>query len=372
MSGETLRIVHIITPSKLAGAELYMIALAEQLDADGHHNIVLCKRQAQAVMDECLRRGIDARPVRLYGKADVSAPLRLARAIGKARADIVHTHLSTASLWGAWGARIAGTPSVATVQGQNTATCYRFVDRLIANSRAVKQHIVDQGIPADRIDVVYNAIDVSAFSRTLSTKEAKRRLGLDPDRFVVGTAAHLSPKKGHADLLQSARRVIQQVPDAHFVFLGDGPMRAELTASAEQWGIASRVSFLGFRRDVPEVMSAYDVFVLASWWEPFGLVVVEAMALGVPVIGTRAGGAPEVVVEGQTGLLVPPKNPQALAEAIVRLAADSDLRRTMAAAGPSRAAIFDIAPKAHEVLAVYEATIEAKMHGRRTLSQDAE
>ncbi len=360
MNRDSLRILHVITPSKLAGAELYMITLAEQLDADGHSNIVLCKRQADAVIEECRKRDVEVRPARLYGKADVSAPFRLATQIRKERADIVHTHLSTASLWGGLGARIAGTPSVATVQGRNTATCFRFVDRLIANSAAVKQHVVQQGIDPGRIDVVYNAVDISSFARTLSTEEAKRRIGLDPDRLVVGTTAHLSPKKGHTDLLTSARQVIDRVPNAHFVFLGDGPMRGELTAMAEDLGVASHVTFLGFRRDVAEVMSAYDVFVLASWWEPFGLVLVEAMALGVPVIGTRAGGAPEVVVEGETGLLVPPKDADVLAESIVRLATSPEMRCDMAAAGPERARTFDIEPLAREVLDVYHATIDAR------------
>ncbi|MFQ5809958.1 MAG: glycosyltransferase family 4 protein, partial [Armatimonadota bacterium] len=359
-------------PGKLAGAELYMITLAEQLDADGHHNTVLCKWKAQAVIDECQQRGLDVHPVRLYGKADVTAPLRLAAAIKREGARVVHTHLSTASLWGGLGARIAGAPSVATVQGRNTATCYRFVDRLIANSRAVKQHMVDQGIPAERIDVVYNAIDVRSFSRTLSTEKAKRRLGLAPGCFVVGTAAHLSPKKGYSDLLVSARQVIERVPDAHFVFLGDGPMRAQLTARAEKWGIASQISFLGFRRDVAEVMSAYDMFVLASWWEPFGLVLVEAMALGVPVVATRAGGAPEVVLEGQTGMLVPPKDAKALTEAIVHLAQSPDIRRSMGLAGPARAAEFDIVPKARDVLAVYQATVEAKQRRHAPTGSDGE
>jgi len=110
--------------------------------------------------------------------------------------------------------------------------------------------------------------------------------------------------------------------------------------------------------------------VLASWWEPFGLVLAEAMALGVPVIATRAGGAPEVVLEGETGLLVPPQDVDALTEAIVRLATAPDTRCAMSAAGPARARTFDIAPKAREVLAVYEATIEAKQRGRAALNRD--
>ena len=357
-SGERpLRIAHIITPSRLSGAERYMMTLAERLNAEGHSCVILCKHRAQSVIEECARRGLDVQPVRLYGKADVTAPFRLARRLRAVHADVVHTHLSTASLWGSVAAHLAGLPAVATVQGRNTATCYRYADRLIANSQAVREHMLAQGIPPERITVVYNAVDVSAFRRVLSPAEAKQRLGLDAHRLIIGTAAHLSLKKGHDVLLRAAAEVVKAAPDCHFVLLGEGDQRSALERLGGRLGLRDRVTFLGFRHDAADVMSAYDIFALASWWEPFGLVFVEAMALGVPVVTTRAGGAPEVVAEGETGLLVPPGDPPALARALLRLATDGELRRRLGQAGPTRAARFDVAHLASEVEAVYHAAL---------------
>ncbi len=359
-----LRIVHVITPSRLSGAERYMMTLAERLTACGHACIVFCKHRAGAVIAECERRALAVRPVPLYGKLDISAPFRLARRLRAERADIVHTHLSTASLWGAVAAHRAGLPVVATVQGRNTATCYRLADRLIANSEAVREHMVAQGIPTERISTVYNAVDLSGFRRRLGPAEAKQRLGIDPARLVIGTAAHLSPKKGHDDLLVAAAQVVKVVPDADFVLLGDGNQRGELERLADRLQLTSRVTFLGFRHDVADVMSAYDVFALASWWEPFGLVFVEAMALGLPVVTTRAGGAPEVVADGETGMLVRPRDPTALAAALIRLATEPTLRARMGEAGPARAARFDIARLAGDVEAVYQRAIRERAAAR--------
>jgi len=350
---QPLCIAHIISPSRLSGAELYMITLAQCLNARGHRNLILCKHQVLPVIQEGRARGLDVRAVHLYGKLDLAAPRRLARLLGQEGVHLVHTHLSTASLWGACAAHRLGVPAVATVQGQNTAIWYRYADLLIANSEAVRRHMIAQGIPPESITVVHNAIDLRAFQRRLSPAQAKRALGLDPECLVIGTAAHLSPKKGHDDLLAAALRLAPRLPTAQFVFLGEGPMRPQLERAAAAAGLADRAHFLGFRRDVAAVMSAYDIFALASWWEPFGLVFVEAMALGVPVVATDAGGAPEVVAAGETGLLVPPRNPQALADALYRLASDHDLRARMSRAAPGRAAHFDIADKVLEVEAAY-------------------
>lgn len=358
MSRSPLRIVHVITPSRLSGAELHLLDLAQELDARGHTNVVLCKHRARAVIQEGVCRGVDIRPTPIYGKFDFTAIFRLARIIRAERADVVHTHLSTATEWGSLAARLAGRRCIATVQGRNVGAWYWLPHHVIANSRAVKAHLVRHGVRADKIAVIYNAIRVASFRRNHSLAEAKERLGIPPSAVVVGTAAHLSRKKGHADLLRGFAAAFRTRREVRLLFLGDGRLRVHLERLAGRLGIADRVAFLGFRRDVRDVMSAYDVFVLASWWEPFGLVLLEAMALGVPCIATNAGGAPEVVAENETALLVPPRDPEALARAMTRLVDDESLRERLGAAGPTRAALFDIADKAAEVEREYLTALE--------------
>jgi glycosyltransferase involved in cell wall biosynthesis len=187
--------------------------------------------------------------------------------------------------------------------------------------------MVGQGISAGRVSVVHNGIDPQPY---LSAEPAD--LPVPPGVFVVGTVAHLSPKKGFAELLRAAARV----PGAHFVIAGDGPMRPEL-ARAAQAELKGRLHLLGWREDVPALMRRIDAYCLPSRREPFGLVLVEAMAAGRPVVAFRSGGAPEVVVDGETGLLAPPGDADALAACIQRLAGDPQLRRRLGDAGRSRA-----------------------------------
>ena len=350
-----MRIVHIITPGRLSGAELYLLDLAEELNRRGHTNVILCKRSARAVIEEGLRRGLDVRPTGIHGKFDFPAIFRLARIIRAEDADVVHTHLSTATEWGSLAARLVRCPCLATVQGRNVGAWYWLPHRVIANSHAVRAHLISHRVRPEKILVVHNGIRVAEFRRRLSTREAKERLGLPASAYVVGTAGHLSRKKGHADLLRGFAAAFAGRPDVRLVVLGEGPERGALQRAAGRLGLGDRLVLLGFRRDVRDVMSAYDVFALASSWEPFGLVFVEAMALGVPCIATNAGGAPEVVADGETGLLVPPRNPQALAEAMAKLIADDALRQRLGSAGPDRAALFDITRKAEGVERGYRA-----------------
>jgi glycosyltransferase involved in cell wall biosynthesis len=150
-------------------------------------------------------------------------------------------------------------------------------------------------------------------------------------------------------------------PAARFVIVGDGPQRDELVALARDLGIADRVIFAGFRTDVPDLMSAFDLFVLASVFEPFGLVLVEAMALEKPVVASRVNGIPEVVADGEAGLLVPPRDPHALAEAAARLLRDQALARHMGQAGRGRVlARFTVEAMAGKTMALYEEILARK------------
>ncbi len=193
-------------------------------------------------------------------------------------------------------------------------------------------------------------------------REKKRReLSIPPSAKVVGMVARLEAAKGHVYLLEAAREVLRVEPDALFVLVGRGHLREELEAVAARLGIGDHVVFTGFREDMLEIMATFDIFTLPSLWEGLGIVLLEAMAFRLPIVASRVGGITDVVVEGETGLLVPPRDPAALAAALVELLRDGEKRKAMGEKGYRRVAEeFRDETMNEEMLALYEKLFEKK------------
>lgn len=334
---EPLRIVQLIAPSKIAGAERSTVSLCRGLSARGHHVSLLVK-YSHALLDTARAEGIDALSMRFAGKLNLFAVGRLARWFRRNNVDVVATQLSTASLWGTLAARILGVPSVATVRALNSKTCYVFADRIIAVSHAVKAHLIEQGIEAAKIRVVYNGVDLEEFAPCANRQAAKRALGLPAEATVVGVVAHLSAKKGHQWFLESVAPLCQTHPQLRIVLLGEGEQRANLEAQVRALNLQERVVFAGFQSDVVPWVSAMDIVVLPSLAkEGFGRVLIEAGAMSLPVIGSDIGGIGEVIVPDETGLVVAPGDVAALRGALSSLISNRELREKMGAAGHARA-----------------------------------
>lgn len=269
-----------------------------------------------------VQKGAEIWELPVGGKIDARAALVLWRAARRHRAEILHTHLSSASWWAGWLDALGLATSVGHVHGFTSALWHRRQSALVACSQAVKNHLVEQGISAAKIHVLLNPVSPDDVKVTRSREDIRAEIGAKNDTPVVGCFAHLSEKKGWRELMQAAPRVLEIVPDAQFWCAGDGPLRAELEATAREGGFANSVKFLGFRSDAANLMNAIDVFALPSHREPFGLVYVEAALLGKACIACDSGGAPEVVRHGESGLLVPPHDVAALAEAIITLLRD--------------------------------------------------
>jgi glycosyltransferase involved in cell wall biosynthesis len=364
--GAELRILQVITPSKIAGAERSTTSLCEHLVRAGHQVVIACKQGHPliAVMQES---GLDVRGLGISGKGNLAAPIRLVRLVRQERIEVINTQLSTAALWGSVAGRLTGVPTVATVRALNTKTVYTLADRVIAVSEAVKAHLVAQGMRPERIDVVYNGIDPARYQLTLTRDEARRLLELDEDAIVFAVVAHLTTKKGHAVFLDAAARVASRASSHLYVFAGEGPERANLERHASRLAMGEKVIFAGFRPDVLPVYAAADVVVLPSIaGEGLPRVLMEAGLLGRPVIGTRLSGTPEIVEEGVTGLVVPPGDVAALAEAMKRLAEDEALRTQMGAAGIERVSrLFTISAMVEGTLAVYNRAAASRRNRKR-------
>jgi glycosyltransferase involved in cell wall biosynthesis len=267
------------------------------------------------------------------GLLDVGRLARLARLIRGLGPDLVHTHLSYANILGVLAARLAGRPAVASIRNVTTdqtrfdrskriiqSVILRLLaDRVIVVARtAVAETQRNFRLPQDRLTVLPNAIDQNRlhlpadFDRT--TK--RRELAISVDEAVICTVARLDPGKGHRFLLRAAATLRQRYPAARYLVVGTGRDDDALRAQAAALGVADIVKFLGLRRDVPEILAASDLFVLPSLNEGLSRAMLEAMAVGTPVVATDVGGAADVLISNQTGWLVPPGDPAALAGAI--------------------------------------------------------
>ena len=331
------RVLHAIAPSKLAGAETFMLRLLRRPSLDKF--VTHCVTSRSRANNELLAANVPFDRVGIGGKGNLLAIPRLAAAARRFQADVLHSHLSTASWWCGWLEQMGGPPSIGHVHGFTSAHWHRYQSQLIACSAAVKQDLIDKGLAADRISVLHYPLDPNDMRATRSRAAVRQELGAVDNTPVVGTFAHLSLKKGHRELIQAAALVLNTMPQAQFWCFGDGPLRAELNETARELGIADRFKLFGFRRDVADLMPAIDVMCLPSHREPFGLVYVEAALAEKPVIACNAGGAPEIIAHNETGLLIPsPHSPVAgaqspLADAIFTLLDD----RTAAAAMGRRA-----------------------------------
>lgn len=315
----------------MAGAETFLGRLMRRMPADRVAQHCISKRSSANV--EMRVAGIDFEAAAIGGKGNLLALPRIRRAAKVFRADLLHSHLSTASWWCGWLEEIGGPPSIGHVHGFTSGIWHRQQSHLIACSAAVRRHLLARGFAPERVTVLHYPVDPEDHPTRRSATEVRAELGVDSDTPVIGTFAHLSVKKGYRELVRAAELVINHQPKAQFWCFGEGALRQELERHAREAGIDDRFRLLGFRRDVPDLMRAVDAMCLPSHCEPFGLVYVEAALAERPVIACNAGGAPEIIVDGETGLLVPPPgdknattvhNVPALAEAILNLLENRD------------------------------------------------
>jgi glycosyltransferase involved in cell wall biosynthesis len=297
------------------------------------------------VAEEMKARGVPVEVLglgRLYGPHALAELVRLARRLRERRIDVLHTYLVSANIYGAVAARLARVAVITSRRDTGFSRNWRLrlveerlinplVDRVVAVSPAVAEVTRrERGLPPGRLVTIENGVDVEAWKPEGQPRaEARRELGLREDEVAVGVIGHLSPVKGHADFLQAAARVSAEAPRTRFVLVGDGPLRTALEALATTLGLRARVVFAGIRADMPRVLSALDVVAVPSHSEGMSNALLEAMAMALPVVATMVGGNPNVVRDGVTGRLVPPRDPSALARVLVELVADPAARQAL-------------------------------------------
>jgi len=358
------RVVHYVDSDVFGGCEEAALQLMASLDRRRWEPVLLHHpgEGVARLVEGAARLGIRARAVpRVDSRNRLAGTVRLRSAIRAEHPAIFHAHLSWPfackhGVLAAWLARvpaIVGTaqlylPPDGTRQPRRLLGLFH---RIIAVSEEVKARYAQElRVPGGKLAVVRNAIALPPAGRAGDPALRVALVGGGPD-YVVLTPARLHPQKGHVYLLAAAA----QVADATFVFAGDGPLRAELEARARELGIADRCRFLGQRADVPDLLAAADLVVLPSLFEGLPVSVLEAMAARRPVVATAIGGTDEAVTSEHSGLLVPPRDPGALASAIHRLRADPALAHRLASAGRERVEReFSAEVSARRVMRIYD------------------
>jgi glycosyltransferase involved in cell wall biosynthesis len=364
-------IAHLVIGGDVAGGQMVALQLARAARARGDRVVFLAPHRGPFT-DLVEREGMSVHLVDVSRTYRIGGALRLARLLRRERVDVLHTHTAlAANVLSRVAGRLAGAAVVSHLHIENHFRPNRAVRmvhvaldngtarlaaRVIAVSEATRKTLVDQGYPSRLVDVVHNGIDVEA-EAARHGEGLRAEVGVGEETPLVGEIGRLCDVKGQRELIEA----IALVPAVHAVLVGDdleqgGAYRTLLESLARTRGVADRIHFLGYRSDAGAVLDQLDVLVLPSWIEGLPLVALEAMAHAKPVIATPVGGTPELVADGVTGLLVPPRDPQRLAEAIGLLASDPERRHALGAAG--RATVereFSEAGMARRVLEVYDA-----------------
>lgn len=386
--GEPIRVMRVIARLNVGGPAVHVILLAERLGPPRFASTLVCGQIGPHEGDmSYLARARGVQPVVIPQLGRELSPLRdtitlwrLWRLMRAARPHVVHTHTAKAGFVGRVAARLAGVPAVVhTFHGHVfhgyfspaktrlfialERFCARLSSRVLTVSERLKDELVAYGIaPAEKISVVPLGLDLAPFAETpRGAGQLRRELGLSRDAPLVGIVGRLAPIKNHRLFLEAAAQI---EPGAHVAIVGDGELRADLEAQAAALGLADRAHFLGWRRDLPAIYSDLDALVIASDNEGTPVSLIEAMAAGAPVVSTAVGGAPDLIDDGRTGLLVPPGDAPTLAAAINRLLHDPAGARSLAeAARPLALARFGIDRLAADLSALYADLLQVSLPG---------
>jgi sugar transferase (PEP-CTERM/EpsH1 system associated) len=308
----------------------------------------ICSSVPEDSLKERLRPGVKLFELDRRNGNDPYLVAALYRLFKRERPHVVHTHRWGTLLEGALAARLAGVPYV--VHGEHGTLETRWhnvwvqrrlwhhVDRVLSVSSRLAERMADEiGFPLNRITIIKNGLDLTHFRPGGDKVAARRALGLAPDRLVIGTVGRTVPVKDHPTFLRALARVRAAGIDFAAVIAGTGPAFQDTVRLAESLNLGGHIQLLGNRDDVASILSAFDIFVLSSRSEGLSNTIQEAMATGLPVVATNVGGADELIVDGETGVLTPSGDDRAMADALIALARDDGRRASFGRSGAERA-----------------------------------
>jgi glycosyltransferase involved in cell wall biosynthesis len=342
-----VRIAHLDTGREWRGGQAQVLQLARGLRGRGHEQLLLAP--PAPLLERARAEGLAVAEWRSRGELDLGAMWRARGLLRRFAPHVAHMHSAHAHALGVPAARAALVAGVVVSRrvdfdvARHAASALKYrlpVDRYICISEGVAEVLRRGGVPPSRLVVVPSGIDLA---RPVGAgADLRDLLGAGPSTPVVGTVAALAPHKDHATLMQAAARVVQRRPEVRFAWVGEGECRPALEQLRAQLGLERVVHLLGFREDARALLVQFTLFALSSYLEGLCTSLLDAQALGVPIVATRVGGIPEAVAQGEAADLVPARDPEALAGAIVRLLDDEPRRERLRAAGTMSVRRFDV------------------------------
>jgi glycosyltransferase involved in cell wall biosynthesis len=355
--------LHIDTARGWRGGQSQVLYLVQGLRAIGHRAALVAHP--------------DLIPIAARGEVDLSAAWRLSRVIKRLAPDVIHAHEPHAVAMASTALSILSqaprplllaSRRIVSPMAKNSFSRWKYsqIDCFIANSVAIRERLTAEGIPRGKVTIVHEGVDVERIIR-MPPANVHAEFYLPTHAPVVGNVAALVPHKGHHHLIEAAALVIREVPDARFVIVGDGELRGVLERQIRDKHLERHIFLAGFRADARELTKGFDLFALSSIVEGMCAALIDAMAASKPAVATDAGAVSEVMVDGDTGFLVPPRDHVEMAARLVTLLKDAGLRARMGAAALARVReMFTVARMVEETAAVY-----ARLAGTRRAADTA-
>ena len=364
-----MRILHVDSERPWRGGERQVLELMRRQRRRGDEPHLAAPADA-AIFARAKAEGFPVYAVAMRGTWDLGSALTLARLHRSLRPDVVHWHAARAHALGAIASLLA--PGPARILSRRVDFLVRRsigsrllyalpIDAILAISNGVAAALVKSGVDPARVLVVPSGIDLTPFKEPFDRAAIRSRLGLNGTDVLALQVAALAPHKSQTTLLHAVALVRSRHPNLRVWIAGEGPLRAALEREHSSLELGESVRLLGFRDDVADLLRAADFFVISSYLEGLGTSILDAMAAGLPVVGTRVGGIPEAVKEGVSGILVPPNDPGALGEAMATLTRDPSLRARYGEAGRGLAAGFSADSTESRTREVYEAALRRKL-----------
>jgi glycosyltransferase involved in cell wall biosynthesis len=336
-----INVMQIVHDLNFGGMQRVVVDLCLNVEPSKFRMSVCCLDELGPNIKELEQRGISVFLIKKGPGLDYMLPFKLRRLFLKQKIDIVHTHGINPFFYGTIGSKLAICP--ATIQTDHARGVFPvknkemfsemilswFVDHIVTVSEGVKSDLVKyMRINPDKISIIYNGIDASKFRIKIDKMQKRKGLGISKEDTVIGIGVRLSEQKGVCFLIEAVSILIESFPKIKLLVIGDGELKSDLEKLTEELKITNKVIFAGFRSDIHELLQIIDIYVLPSLWEGHPLVLIEAMAAEMPIVATDIPGNRETVEHGHTGFLVPQKNPQALANALMKFIENEDLRKS--------------------------------------------